>query len=734
MLGHGQSLNPAAFKYNWQGAWSPNDIYDYRDVVKHRGRTYYCNTDALRKGNLQGYLYEPGKTGNAWTVHTVGQVNRGGWGPHKQYEVGDLVMYKGSWYLCKIAGYGIHPIYDNGSLTNKWTKVIASPQLSNPSKFIPMGPNENPLGWNKFRGAGNGFGIGWGSGGSEGTWLVDWDGLPKWYGRTLTHGVSYHKHLNIGTDEEFKQGWSRAFQMVDFLRNDKFPLTDSSIECVQILPGNDSSKFLLNNGEVYTQGYQTGYSHGTGVNNTTNYTPMRVGHDHVNNNWSDSITGTFRDAFIVKLAGGTHGDQASTLGSHAIALDSEGYIWVWGDTNRGILGIGDGASAALSVDRGIPVRLRKDMFGGNDVIDIYGCLYHPNAAYYTWYAITDNGLVYSWGANEFGQAGTGTSRNGVVRRPQPVFDSNKYGGIRRIAPHSGNHPFCVILTNDGTMHITGHTDYVNHTYTSRADGHYNVTFTDMRQFWYNSHRTGHRGERTDYAIDGFTGVQDLWVYNHGYHTAGNEGGGIFKDSDGYLREFGNGKIGVPRHRLMSGYDTSSSQWLSTAENYFPPMVDMTSLNGRVEWVLPWGGSYNGGDYGGIMAIDEEGRTKVNIGEGDNSARNAAGWGGNSFGTTTDAQIAMAMADRMMYVDESAIQYQGAVSTRGSWRANRTVHATGAVHAASAYTAWISISEDGTAGAFGNVDNVTHSFFENRTNIGTIAVAINSPTNGRQLFA
>lgn len=61
MLGHGQSLNPAAFKYNWQGAWSPNDIYDYRDVVKHRGRTYYCNTDALRKGNLQGYLYEPAK-------------------------------------------------------------------------------------------------------------------------------------------------------------------------------------------------------------------------------------------------------------------------------------------------------------------------------------------------------------------------------------------------------------------------------------------------------------------------------------------------------------------------------------------------------------------------------------------------------------------------------------------------------------------------------------------------
>jgi len=429
MLGHGQSLNPAAFKYNWQGAWSPNNIYDYRDVVKHRGRTYYCNTDALRRENLQGYLHEPGKTGSAWTVHTAGQVNRGGWGPHKQYEVGDLVMYKGSWYLCKIAGYGIHPIYENGSLTNKWTKVIASPQLSNPSKFIPMGPCENPLGWSKFRGAGQGVGTGWGSGGSEGTWLVDWDGLPKWYGRTRSSGTSYHKHLNIGDDQEFKQGWSQAFQMVDFLRNDKFAITDSSIECVQLLPGTYSSFFLLNNGEVYSQGYNAYRNLGTGQNTTTNYTPLRVGRDHVNSNWSDSITGTFRDAFIIKLAGGSHGDCAATFASQVCALDSEGYVWTWGGAARGALGIGDGDSGALNLDYGIPIRLRKSMFGGSDIIDIYGAAYHNNTEYYTWYAVADNGIVWAWGANEFGQAGVGTSQYGVVRRPQPVFDSNKYGGM-----------------------------------------------------------------------------------------------------------------------------------------------------------------------------------------------------------------------------------------------------------------------------------------------------------------
>jgi len=161
---------------------------------------------------------------------------------------------------------------------------------------------------------------------------------------------------------------------------------------------------------------------------------------------------------------------------------------------------------------------------------------------------------------------------------------------------------------------------------------------------------------------------------------------------------------------------------------------MRSLNGKTEWCLLYGGSYNNGRDGGIVGIDEEGRTKVNINEGDNSARNAAGWGGVSFGSTTEANYAQSMADKTMYIDEGPLYYRDVVTPRGSWRSNRTVHATGAVHWQSTYTAWVSISEDGTAGAFGGVDEVTHSFHENRSNIGTTTVATLSPTNGRMLFA
>lgn len=732
MFGHGLSLNPASFKYNWRGAWSPNTIYDYRDVVKHRGRTYYCNTDGLRKNQIQGYVEEPGKRGTAWTVHTMTQVNRGGWGPHKQYEVGDVVMYKGDWYLCKTAGYGIHPVYENGALTNKWTKVLTSPQLSNPSKFIPLGANENPLGWTRYNGGGNGFGMGWGAPGGEGAWLVDWDGMPKWFGRTMTHSQQYFKHLNIGADEEFRTGWNPAFQFIDFKFNDKFPITDSKIECVQMITGNGQHKFLFNNGEVYSWGINTGRSIGWSENTETAYTPQRTGRDYQNGSWDEDITGTFRDAFIIKLVGGSSvGAQGQIAGTTA-ALDSEGYVWVWGDSNRGALGIGDGGQTGNDLDRGIPVQLPKSMFGGDSIVDIYGCNYVVSTAYQTYYAITENDIVYAWGDNQYGQAGSGGGQGLYVKRPQPVFDGNKYGGIKRVSPHSGQYCFCIILCNDGSLHHTGYGASVNAVY-NEHQGFNSYGFIDLRQHLYEAYK-GQSKALSDH-IDVYTGVQDIWVDNQGYGTAaGHTGGFVFKDSDGHLRKGGsrNGTV-YPVLREINGYDTTSAKYLAVTEEYLPSILDTTSLNGKVEWVLMTGTDYNDNKAGQLFVMDEEGRAKVSINSGGANGYEGAGWAGASFGSTTDADYAMSTLDKTMYIDEGELDYRGMVSHRGSWRTNRVVHAVGAAHYAGDYTAHVTISEDGTAGAFGDVDSVTHSYLENRSNYGTVAQATNQPTYGRALF-
>ncbi len=42
----GQNLNPATFKYSWQGDWKPHVVYGRHDVVRHRGRTWYAKNDA----------------------------------------------------------------------------------------------------------------------------------------------------------------------------------------------------------------------------------------------------------------------------------------------------------------------------------------------------------------------------------------------------------------------------------------------------------------------------------------------------------------------------------------------------------------------------------------------------------------------------------------------------------------------------------------------------------------
>ena len=57
----GQNLNPATFKYKWKGDWKPHICFNRNDVVRHKGRSWYCNTDALFRNQSKGYSHEPGR-------------------------------------------------------------------------------------------------------------------------------------------------------------------------------------------------------------------------------------------------------------------------------------------------------------------------------------------------------------------------------------------------------------------------------------------------------------------------------------------------------------------------------------------------------------------------------------------------------------------------------------------------------------------------------------------------
>lgn len=53
------SINLASIKFNWRGEWASSGVYSKNDVVRYKGRTYFCKTDKLFDQNLAGPEYSP---------------------------------------------------------------------------------------------------------------------------------------------------------------------------------------------------------------------------------------------------------------------------------------------------------------------------------------------------------------------------------------------------------------------------------------------------------------------------------------------------------------------------------------------------------------------------------------------------------------------------------------------------------------------------------------------------
>jgi alpha-tubulin suppressor-like RCC1 family protein len=88
-------------------------------------------------------------------------------------------------------------------------------------------------------------------------------------------------------------------------------------------------------------------------------------------------------------------------GTHNLALDEEGRVWVWGGNGNGQLGDGS------TVSRTAPYRLPT--FSASPVVSIAAGKTHS-------LALTDDGRVWAWGLNNNGQLGDGST----TQRPSPV--------------------------------------------------------------------------------------------------------------------------------------------------------------------------------------------------------------------------------------------------------------------------------------------------------------------------
>ena len=121
----------------------------------------------------------------------------------------------------------------------------------------------------------------------------------------------------------------------------------------------------------------------------------------------------------------------------SVGIKFDGTMWAWGGNNYGQLGL----NIASTANRSSPVQIGSD----SDWDSMIG-----NAQ--TVWAIKDNGTLWSWGNNDFGQVGDNTSIN--RSSPVQVGSLTNWSKLSKGAGYS-----CLAIKTDGTLWSWGYNFY-----------------------------------------------------------------------------------------------------------------------------------------------------------------------------------------------------------------------------------------------------------------------------------
>jgi len=175
---------------------------------------------------------------------------------------------------------------------------------------------------------------------------------------------------------------------------------------VAIAGGRYTTNALKNDGTVWTWGQNGTGQLGDGTT-TDRHTPVQV----------SGLTGA------IGIVGGWW--------NHTVALKGDGSVWAWGSNFYGQ--IGDGTT----INRSTPVQVAG--LGGVTAIA---------AGYYHTVALKSDGTVWAWGYNGYGQLGDGTN---VTSRPTPA----QVPGLTGVAAIRAGSDHTIALKNDGTVWTWG---------------------------------------------------------------------------------------------------------------------------------------------------------------------------------------------------------------------------------------------------------------------------------------
>ena len=196
---------------------------------------------------------------------------------------------------------------------------------------------------------------------------------------------------------------------------------------IQIHAGYEHSLALASDGTVYAWGRNN--SGQLGKNDATDtHIPAAV----------QTLGTPMAGKVIVQLAAGN---------SQSMALASDGTVYTWGWNQYGQLGNGTTTNSRIPV----AVVTTGTPLAGKTISQIAAGNAHA-------LAMTDDGAIYSWGWNQYGQLGNGTTTNSRI--PVAVVTTGTpLAGKTIIQITSGGSPNSLVLADDGAMYTWGWGQY-----------------------------------------------------------------------------------------------------------------------------------------------------------------------------------------------------------------------------------------------------------------------------------
>ena len=203
----------------------------------------------------------------------------------------------------------------------------------------------------------------------------------------------------------------------------------TATDWITVSVGNYHTVVLKKNGTLWAWGMNSSGQLGKGNNyivdnHIENYNPVQVGTD------TDWIT-------------------VFAVGSHTVAIKSNGTLWAWGSNNYGQLGKGnadpDGGGSSYP-DNYSP----KQIGVATDWASVSGGLYHTIAH-------KKNGTLWAWGRNNYGQLGKGNANDGSSYPEN--YSPERLGEAADLVGVSGGLYHSTALRRSGILWTWGYNNY-----------------------------------------------------------------------------------------------------------------------------------------------------------------------------------------------------------------------------------------------------------------------------------